>query len=74
MAVSLRLSGGAGVASARDFISRVEELDHIPAVNPDYPAPNDANWGLNLVERLLAFVDPVRRSAGAPGLRLPAAR
>ncbi len=43
MAVSLRLSSGAGVASARDFISRVEELDHIPAVNPNYPAPNDAN-------------------------------
>jgi hypothetical protein len=43
MAAWLLLHGGSGSASARDFVSRVDELDHIPAVNPHYAVPIDAN-------------------------------
>lgn len=41
MAASLWLPVRAGVA--REFVSRIEELDHIPAVKPDYAVPTDAN-------------------------------
>jgi len=41
MAAWLWVAGSAGVARARDFISRIEELDHIPAVHPDFAVPND---------------------------------